>query len=128
VLSGGGGARPSRGASRPSRGVGSGWEAGKSRVEASGPEGDTQRMMVRAGRQRAGRMAEAGGDRDVLSAPQDGWSPLHTASGNGHLAVVEALLAKGADVEAKDNVSIARACALCPSRSLTRMQNAYGYL
>jgi hypothetical protein len=44
------------------------------------------------------------------------------------LEVVEALLAKGADVQAKDEVSIARACALCPSRSLTRMQNAHGYL
>jgi hypothetical protein len=32
--------------------------------------------------------------------------------------VVEALLAKGADVEAKDEVSFARAGALCPSRSL----------
>ena len=40
--------------------------------------------------------------------------------------MVEALLAKGADVETKDNVSIARACALCPSRSLTHVQNAHG--
>ncbi len=44
------------------------------------------------------------------------------------MEVVEALLAKGADVEAKDKVSIARACALCPSCSLMRMQNAYGCL
>jgi hypothetical protein len=42
--------------------------------------------------------------------------------------VVRALLAKGADVEAKDKVSIKRACALCLSRSLTDMQNADGYL
>ena len=42
-------------------------------------------------------------------APQDGWSPLHRASQGGHLEVVEALLAKGADVQAKKNVSIARA-------------------
>jgi hypothetical protein len=38
------------------------------------------------------------------------------------------LLAKGADVEAKVMVSIARDCALCPSRSLTHMQNTHGYL
>jgi hypothetical protein len=42
------------------------------------------------------------------------------------LDVVEALLAKGADVEAKDNVSITRA--LCPSRSLAHMKNAHGYI
>jgi hypothetical protein len=42
--------------------------------------------------------------------------------------MVGALLAKGADVEAKTNVSIARACALGPSRSLTHMQKAHGYL
>jgi hypothetical protein len=47
---------------------------------------------------------------------------------NGHLAVVETLLAKGADVEAKYIVSIARAGFLCPSRSLTRMQYAHGFL
>jgi hypothetical protein len=35
--------------------------------------------------------------------------------------VVEALLSKGADVEAKNNVSIARAGALCPSRSLAHI-------
>jgi ankyrin repeat protein len=58
-------------------------------------------------------------------APQIGWAPLHNASGQGHLAVVEALLAKGADVEAKNVVSIARAGALCPSRSLAHLQNAH---
>ena len=46
----------------------------------------------------------------------------------GHVEVVGALLAKGADVEAKSNVSIARACALCPSHSLTHMQKAHGDL
>jgi hypothetical protein len=44
------------------------------------------------------------------------------------LDVVVALLAKGADVEARDKVTIARACALCPSHSLTHMQKAHGYL
>ena len=43
-------------------------------------------------------------------APQDGETPLHYASRKGCLDVVEALLAKGADVQAKDRVSIARAC------------------
>jgi hypothetical protein len=47
---------------------------------------------------------------------------------SGHQEVVAALLAKGADVEAKDNVSIARVCAICPSRSLTHMQIAHGCL
>ena len=42
--------------------------------------------------------------------------------------MVRALLAKGADVEADNIVSIALARALCPSRSLTHMQNAHGYL
>jgi hypothetical protein len=49
------------------------------------------------------------------------------------LEVVKTLLAKGADVEAKnsvsrDEVSIARTCAFCPSRSLARMHNAHGNL
>jgi hypothetical protein len=47
---------------------------------------------------------------------------------NGHLEVVGALLAMGANEKAKDIVSIARACALSASRSLTRMQNAHGCL
>jgi hypothetical protein len=67
------------------------------------------------------------GRRHCSPAPQAGWTPLHNASNNGHLEVVEALLAKGADVEAKKQVNIARDCALCPSRSLARMQNAHGY-
>ena len=33
---------------------------------------------------------------------QDGWTPLLLAAYNGHLPVVEYLLEKGADMEAKD--------------------------
>lgn len=40
-----------------------------------------------------------------LSA-QDGHTPLHYATQNGHLKVVAALLEKGVDKEAKDNVRI----------------------
>ena len=36
---------------------------------------------------------------------QNGLMPLHTASWNGHAAVVEKLLAARADTEAKDPVS-----------------------
>jgi ankyrin repeat protein len=63
-------------------------------------------------------------------APQNGETPLFIASFNGHAEVVRALLAKGADVLAKTNVSIARACALCPYRSLrvTYLQNAHDHL
>ena len=35
---------------------------------------------------------------------QDGQTPLHWASDKGHLDVVKALVASGADVTAKDNV------------------------
>ena len=59
-------------------------------------------------------------------APQDGRTPLHRASLKGHLKVVEALLANGADLHTKSDVSIARACAPCPSRSLTHTQYAHG--
>ena len=128
MLSGGGGARPSRGASRRSRGAGGGWEAGESRKAGSGPEVDTRRVVVRAGWRGPGGWRRQALTGMISPAPQDGWSPLHRASQGGHLEVVEALLAKGADVEAKTNVSIARAGALCPSRSLTRMQNAHGHL
>ena len=34
---------------------------------------------------------------------QNGWTPLHTASGHGALEVVRLLLELGADVEAKNN-------------------------
>jgi ankyrin repeat protein len=57
-----------------------------------------------------------------------GETPLYAACSSGHLEVVGALLAKGADVQATNNVSIERACALCPSRSLAYMQNAHCYL
>ena len=43
--------------------------------------------------------------------------------------IAEALLAKGADVEAKSNMVIARACpSVHLAHSLTHMQNAHGYL
>jgi hypothetical protein len=55
-------------------------------------------------------------------SPQNGWTSLLRASQNGHLEVVGALLAKGADMEAKTDVSIARACALYLSLTLMHMQ------
>jgi hypothetical protein len=36
---------------------------------------------------------------------QDGWSPLHSACYKGHVDVVKALIASGADVQATANVS-----------------------
>ena len=36
---------------------------------------------------------------------QNGWTPLMNAAEKGHLPVVEYLLERGADMEAKDNVS-----------------------
>jgi ankyrin repeat protein len=60
--------------------------------------------------------------------PQNGRKPLQAACYNGNLEVIGALLAKGADVQAKDDVSMARARALCPSHSLTHTQDAHGYL
>ena len=38
-------------------------------------------------------------------AAQNGYTPLHLAAVKGHAAVVEQLLAAGADTEAKDVVS-----------------------
>jgi ankyrin repeat protein len=37
---------------------------------------------------------------------QNGWTPLYSASSFGHVEVVGALLAKGADVEAQTKVSL----------------------
>jgi hypothetical protein len=116
VLGGGGGARPSRG---PPAALGE-REAGGRRVKEgrqgpglratrSGPEGDTRRVVVRAGWRGPGGWRRQALTAMFSPAPQDGWSPLHRASQGGHLEVVEALLAKGADVEAKENVSIVRA-------------------
>ena len=45
--------------------------------------------------------------------------PLRYASRKGRLEVVKALLAKGADVEDKNDVSIARAC---PSAHLPHLR------
>jgi hypothetical protein len=50
------------------------------------------------------------------------------ASYHGDLEVVGALLAARADVEAKTNVSMARAWALCPSLSCTHVQDTHGCL
>ena len=46
-----------------------------------------------------------------MCALQNGWAPLYAACSNGHAEVVGALLAKGADVEAKADVSM-----MTPSR------------
>ena len=42
----------------------------------------------------------------LLSVSQAEWTPLHYASMNGHLEICKLLLAAGAAVDAKDNVSI----------------------
>jgi hypothetical protein len=107
-----------------SRGGGGARDLGRRREAEAVPEGDTRRVMVRAGWRGSG-----GWRRKVLTtmfspAPQNGYTPLHRASMFDRLGVVEALLAKGADVQAKDYVSIARACALCSSRSLAHAECA----
>ena len=51
-----------------------------------------------------GRKAEGGTDDDSRFVRQFGATPLYVASQEGHLEVVAALLAQGADVEAKTNV------------------------
>ncbi|MBT5621386.1 MAG: ankyrin repeat domain-containing protein [Verrucomicrobia bacterium] len=38
---------------------------------------------------------------DVNAKDKDGWSPLHPASYEGHQEIVELLIAKGADVNAR---------------------------
>ena len=47
---------------------------------------------------------EGGCMPDLCRVPQDGETPLHLAAHRGRVAVVEQLLAAGADVEAKDTV------------------------
>jgi ankyrin repeat protein len=63
-------------------------------------------VVVRAGWSGPGRWRREALTALFSPAPQEGLTPLHFASQSGHLEVVEALLAKGADVEAKTNVSI----------------------
>jgi hypothetical protein len=55
-------------------------------------------------------------ERVSFAAPQYGGTSLHLASQNSHLEVVGALLTKDANLEAEDDVNIARACALSASR------------
>lgn len=43
---------------------------------------------------------------DVNVRNKVGWTPLHAASRGGQVRVSELLLARGADVDAKDNVRI----------------------
>ena len=46
---------------------------------------------------------------ELCRGPQDGDTPLHTAAGNGHAAVVETLLHAGVAKNATDRVSGKRA-------------------
>jgi hypothetical protein len=99
------------------------WEADEKREAGAGPEGGTRRVLVQAGWRGPG-----GWWREALTgifspAPQDGWTPLHRASQGGHLEVVGALLARGADVQAKKNVSIAHTPAPSVCRAHSRACN-----
>ena len=50
----------------------------------------------------------------ALFVLQDQPTPLHEASGAGHLPVVQALLDRGANVRAQDRVSVSSwSCAVC---------------
>jgi ankyrin repeat protein len=55
-----------------------------------------------------------------LRAPQDGRTPLYAAVYKGHAEVVGALLAKGADVEAKADVSMTPSRMDAPPRAAVR--------
>ena len=46
------------------------------------------------------RLIQAGGE--VNEKNEIGWTPLHQASGSGHVEVITALLAAGADKTIKD--------------------------
>jgi ankyrin repeat protein len=52
-----------------------------------------------------------------LRAPQNGWTPLYSASYKGHAKVVGALLAKGADMEAKADVRMTASRMDAPPRA-----------
>ena len=49
-------------------------------------------------------MGHRGQELTRARAPQDGWTPLFIAAYTGHLAVVEHLVAKGADTNAGNPV------------------------
>jgi len=63
---------------------------------------DTARNVVRANRNRTAQLLiNAGADLDVGSNVKDGKTLLHWAAGKGFTKVIEALVAKGADVNAR---------------------------
>lgn len=51
---------------------------------------------------------EAGAMKDVNKADEAGWTPLHTASSSGTLAIVKLLLQQGADVHATNSSGLVR--------------------